>query len=302
MAAKPTDEAHQGETLKYQTWVLKVLIHCEGCKKRVRKILQGIDGVYRTEVDSLQHKVTVTGNVDAETLIKRLSRSGKLVELWPEKPVENKKDNSNNKKSGKSNKGGDVNKEKENQKNSEQVADDGGGSNEGCKDDAGEDSDKGGHSDECEEGGGGGEGGKKKKKKKKKKNKGENGGSGTGSSSAPNNNGGGEESSKVDAIVPSNLASSVAHKDLISPPIQHAYPYPHPHMYYSPPPAYGLSYNTAYPISSASYYVGAPIMPMHAYTTAYSRMPPPPPPSDPIMHYGDDEEEYYEGGGYCSIM
>ncbi|CAJ1878550.1 unnamed protein product [Sphenostylis stenocarpa] len=291
MAAKPSEEAPQGETLKYQTWVLKVLIHCEGCKKRVKKILQGIDGVYTTEVDSLQHKVTVTGNVDAETLIKRLSRSGRLVELWPEKPPEKK----DNKKSGKLNKGGDVNKEKEDQKNGEPGAD--GGSNEGAKDGAGEDSDKEEQGDECEEGGGGGEGGKKKRKKKKKSNKGEN----AGSASAPPKSGeGGGEISEVDALVPSNLAISMAPKDLISPPIQHAYPYPH--VYYSPPPppAYGLSYNTAYPISSASYYVGAPVMPMHAYTTPYSRLPPPPPPSDPIKHYGDEDE--YEGGGYCSIM
>ncbi|KAK7396872.1 hypothetical protein VNO78_18034 [Psophocarpus tetragonolobus] len=291
MAPKPAEEAPQGETLEYQTWALKVLIHCEGCKRRVKKILQGIDGVYKTEVDSLQHKVTVTGNVDAETLIKRLSRSGKLVELWPEKPPEKK----DNKKSGKSNKGGDANKGKENQKNSEPVGD--GGSNKGSKDaPGGEDSEKEGHSDECEEGGGGGEGSKKKKKKKKKKNKGENGDS---ASAAPNNGGGGEEISKVDAIVPSNLATSAATKDLIKPPIQHAYPYPH--VYYSPPPAYGLSYNTAYPISSASYYVGAPVVPMHAYTSPYSIMPPPPPPSNPIKYYGDDEDEY-EGGGYCSIM
>ncbi|XP_027352412.1 heavy metal-associated isoprenylated plant protein 36-like [Abrus precatorius] len=282
MAAKPTEEALHGETLKYQTWVLKVLIHCDGCKKRVKKILQGIDGVYTTEVDSRQNKVTVTGNVDAETLIKKLSRSGKLVELWPEKPAEKK----DNKKSGKSKGGGDVNKDKEDQKNSEPVPD--GGFNEDCVDAAGEDSDKEGG---CEEGNGGGEGGQKKKKKKKKKKKVENG------VSAPNN-GGGEEVSKVDALVPSNLASSLAPKDLISPPIQHAYPYPP--VYYSTPPAYGLSYNTAYPISSASYYVGAPTMPMHGYTTAYSRMPPPPPPSDPIKLYGDDEDEYE--GGYCSIM
>ncbi|TKY61798.1 Heavy metal-associated isoprenylated plant protein 26 [Spatholobus suberectus] len=291
MAAKPAEEAHQGETLKYQTWVLKVLIHCEGCKRRVKKILQGIDGVYTTEVDSLQHKVTVTGNVDAETLIKRLSRSGKLVELWPQKPAE-KKDNKKSRKSKGG--GGDVNKEKEDQKNGEPVVADG-DSNEDCKDAAGEDYDIEGHSDECEEGNGGGEGGKKKKKKKKKKNKGENGGS------APPNNGGGEENtqiSKVDALILSNLATSVAPRDLISPPIQHAYPYPQ--VYYSPPPAYELSYNTTYPISSSSYYVGAPIMPMHAYTTAYSRFAPPPPPSDPIKHHGDEEDEYE--GGYCSIM
>ena len=250
-------------------------------------------GVYTTEVNSLLHKVTVTGNVDAETLIKRLSRSGRVVELWPEKPPEKK----DNQKSGKSNKGGagDANKEKEDQKNSEPDSD-GGGSNEGSKDAPGEDSDKEGHSYECEEGGGGGEGGKKKKKKKKKKNKGENGGS---ASATPNNNGGGEEISKVEALVPSNLDTSFTPKDLISPPIQHAYPYP-PQVYYPPPPAYGLSYNTAYPVSStASYYVGAPIMPMHAYTTPYSRLPPPPPPSDPIKHYVEDE---YESDGYCSIM
>ncbi|KAL9332246.1 hypothetical protein ACSQ67_001856 [Phaseolus vulgaris] len=291
MAAKPAEEGPQGETLKYQTWVLKVLIHCDGCKKRVKKILQGVDGVYKTEVDSLQHKVTVTGNVDAETLIKRLSRSGRIVELWPEKPAEKK----GNKKSGKPNKGGDVNKEKEDQKNGEPGAD--GGSNEGSKDGGGEDSDKEEHGDECEEGGGGEEGGKKKKKKKKKKNKGEN----AGSASAPPKSGeGGGEISKVDALVPSNLDPSMAPKDLVSPPIQQAFPYPH--MYYPPPPpAYGLSYNTTYPIRSDSYYVGSPFMPMHGYTTPYSRLPPPPPPSDPIKHYGGDEDEY-EGGGYCSIM
>lgn len=224
------------------------------------------------------------------------------MELWPEKPPEKK----DNKKSGKSKGGGgDVNKEKQDQKSSEPEPDADDGFSEGCKDTPGEDSDKESHSDECEEGGGGSggggggggsEGGKKKKKKKKKKNKGENGGS------APPNNGGGEEISKIDALVPSNLATSMDPKDLISPPIQHAYPYPH-HVYYSPPPppAYGLSYNTAYPVSSASYYVGAPITPMHAYNTPYPRLPPPPPPSDPIKHHGDYENEY-EGGGYCSIM
>ncbi|XP_057439296.1 heavy metal-associated isoprenylated plant protein 36-like [Lotus japonicus] len=293
MAPKPAEEeAPRGETLKYQTWVLKVLIHCDGCTKRVKKILQGIDGVYTTEIDPRQHKVIVTGNVDAETLIRRLTRSGKSVELWPELPAEKK-----DKKLEKS-KGGDTkNKEKENQKNSEPVGD--GGSNEDCIDAAGEDSD---HCDDdvCGDAsgsGGGGEGGKKKKKKKKKKNKGENGGS------APPNNGGGKEISTVDAPVPQSIVATP--KDLITgPPIQHVYPYPH--MYYSPPPppapAYGLSYNTSYPVSSASYSVGAPmVMPMHAYSAAYPPLPPPPPPSDPIKHYGDDDDDEYQGG-FCSIM
>ncbi|XP_058077023.1 heavy metal-associated isoprenylated plant protein 35-like [Magnolia sinica] len=73
------------ETLKYQTWVLKVSIHCEGCKKKVRKVLKDIEGVYATSIDSVQNKVTVTGNVDSETLIKKLLKTGKHAELWPEK-------------------------------------------------------------------------------------------------------------------------------------------------------------------------------------------------------------------------
>lgn len=68
-----------------QTWVLKVSIHCEGCKRKVKKVLQSIDGVYTTTIDSKQQKVTVTGNVKAETLIKKLVKTGKHAEIWPGK-------------------------------------------------------------------------------------------------------------------------------------------------------------------------------------------------------------------------
>lgn len=70
------------EVLKAQTLVLKVHIHCEGCKKKVKRVLQRIEGVYTTTVDSAQQKVTVTGNVDSETLIKKLLKNGKHAELW----------------------------------------------------------------------------------------------------------------------------------------------------------------------------------------------------------------------------
>lgn len=70
------------EILKAKTWVLKVHIHCEGCKKKVKKVLQSVEGVYTTVVDSAQQKVTVTGNVDSDILIKKLLKSGKHAELW----------------------------------------------------------------------------------------------------------------------------------------------------------------------------------------------------------------------------
>ncbi|OIW13359.1 hypothetical protein TanjilG_02879 [Lupinus angustifolius] len=285
MARKPVEEALPRETLKYQTWVLRVLIHCDGCKKKVKKVLQGIDGVYTTYVDSGQHKVTVTGNVDAEILIKKLERTGKFAELWPEIKPPEKKDN---KKSAKSKGGGKM--------NTEPIGD--GGSN----DVPHEELNKQGHSDECKDRGDGSGGGGDSDKKNKNKNKNKNNSS-RNDDSAPPNNGGGEISSKVDAgQVPSSLATSVASMEIIGPHIQHGYSYPQ--MYYSPhapTSAYGLSYNTAYPVSNASYYVAAPIMPMHAYNTPYPCLPPPP--SDPIKHYGyddDDDDDEYEGG--CSIM
>ncbi|CAI8615087.1 unnamed protein product [Vicia faba] len=290
----PPDHHHQqlppaSETLKYQTWVLKVLIHCDGCTKRIKKILQGIEGVYTTEVDSMQHKVTVTGNVEAETLIKKLSRSGKSVELWPEKPPE-KKDKKPSTKS------------KEDQKNGTEPVGESGHDHEDCIDDVGDD---GGEEDSNHNDGdtGGGdnksEGGAKKKKKKKKNRSGS-------VTSVPLNNDGGEK-----VII--STEKIVSPNEIIVPPVlqqQRGYgynnPYP-PHMYYShtplahAPPPYGLSYNTSYPVNTTSgYYVGGSIMPMHAN---YSRAPPPPPPpSGPINNYGyhHDHDEYE--GGYCSIM
>ncbi|KAL5566008.1 hypothetical protein UlMin_029172 [Ulmus minor] len=87
--------------LKYKTWVLKVSIHCEGCKRKVKKILQNIDGVYTTNIDLRQQRVTVTGNVEAETLIKKLTKTGKHAELWPEKPESGKKKKGKGKGKGK---------------------------------------------------------------------------------------------------------------------------------------------------------------------------------------------------------
>ncbi|KAK4796366.1 hypothetical protein SAY86_028692 [Trapa natans] len=70
------------ETLKIQTYVLKVNIHCDGCKQKVKKVLQKIDGVFTTKIDSEQGKVTVSGIVDPALLIKKLTKSGKHAEIW----------------------------------------------------------------------------------------------------------------------------------------------------------------------------------------------------------------------------
>ncbi|KAI9088566.1 hypothetical protein K1719_029680 [Acacia pycnantha] len=83
--------------LKIQTCVLKVNIHCDGCKQKVKKLLQKIEGVYQVQLDAEQQKVTVSGCVDSETLIKKLVRAGKYAELWSsQKTNQNQKQNNNN--------------------------------------------------------------------------------------------------------------------------------------------------------------------------------------------------------------
>ncbi|CAN6200229.1 unnamed protein product [Urochloa humidicola] len=73
----------EAEPLQYTTTVLRVSIHCEGCKKKVKKVLHNIEGVYKVTVDAAQHKVTVTGSLGADALIKRLNKAGKQAALWP---------------------------------------------------------------------------------------------------------------------------------------------------------------------------------------------------------------------------
>lgn len=51
--------------------------------------------MYKVEVDAQQNKVTVTGNVDSDVLIKRLLKSGKHAQLSPEKKNAKKDGNIN---------------------------------------------------------------------------------------------------------------------------------------------------------------------------------------------------------------
>ncbi|KAM7280172.1 hypothetical protein ACFE04_007306 [Oxalis oulophora] len=90
MAANPpvkvaeATELDVEENKEYKTWVLRVSIHCEGCKRKVKKILANIPGVYKIDIDLRQQMVTVTGNVEADTLISKLvMKTGKHASLLP---------------------------------------------------------------------------------------------------------------------------------------------------------------------------------------------------------------------------
>ncbi|RDX67781.1 Heavy metal-associated isoprenylated plant protein 36, partial [Mucuna pruriens] len=93
MAATETKVEEQGEVepLPCKTVLLRVSIHCQGCKRKVDKILRAIHGVYDVDIDLRQQKVAVAGNVNGEMLIKKLTKAGKHAELWPEKAESKKK-------------------------------------------------------------------------------------------------------------------------------------------------------------------------------------------------------------------
>ncbi|KAG2654087.1 heavy metal-associated isoprenylated plant protein 20-like [Panicum virgatum] len=64
---------------------LRVRIDCERCEREVKKALSGMRGVHHVEVNRLQQKVTVTGEVDPLAVLRRAQSTGKKAEPWPQK-------------------------------------------------------------------------------------------------------------------------------------------------------------------------------------------------------------------------
>ncbi|XP_074308338.1 uncharacterized protein LOC141643195 [Silene latifolia] len=78
-------QQQQQVVLNIETWVLKVNVNCEGCRRKVKKILTKIEGVFSVNIDAEQQRVIVKGVVDPSTLIKKLLKSGKQAELYSQK-------------------------------------------------------------------------------------------------------------------------------------------------------------------------------------------------------------------------
>ncbi|KAJ7555048.1 hypothetical protein O6H91_05G020000 [Diphasiastrum complanatum] len=85
--AEPPKEAPPPEV---KTIILRVMMHCEGCARKVKDVLRKIPGVQEVNVDFKEQKVTVKGNMDANTVLQKASKTGKQVELWPAPPEEPK--------------------------------------------------------------------------------------------------------------------------------------------------------------------------------------------------------------------
>ncbi|KAF8377271.1 hypothetical protein HHK36_030646 [Tetracentron sinense] len=69
-----------------QTVELKVRMDCEGCELKVKKTLSSLSGVKSVDINRKQQKVTVTGYVDANKVLKKAKSTGKKAEIWPYVP------------------------------------------------------------------------------------------------------------------------------------------------------------------------------------------------------------------------
>lgn len=123
--------------VKIQTHVLRVNIHCDGCKHKVKKLLQKIEGVYSVAIDVDNHKVTVTGSVDSETLIRKLTRGGKHAELWSHQKGGSGNNNQGHKGGSSSNNNQQKQQQQQQQKQAANVSKEGNGKGSGGQKDQG---------------------------------------------------------------------------------------------------------------------------------------------------------------------
>ncbi|XP_022773866.1 heavy metal-associated isoprenylated plant protein 23-like [Durio zibethinus] len=69
-----------------QTVELKVRMDCDGCELKVKKALSSLSGVKSVIINRKQQKVTVTGYVEANKVLKKAKSTGKKAEIWPYVP------------------------------------------------------------------------------------------------------------------------------------------------------------------------------------------------------------------------
>ncbi|OWM70346.1 hypothetical protein CDL15_Pgr004483 [Punica granatum] len=59
---------------------------CDGCERRVKHAVSSMKGVKTVQVSRKQSRVTVSGFVDPNKVLKRVRSTGKRAELWPYVP------------------------------------------------------------------------------------------------------------------------------------------------------------------------------------------------------------------------
>ncbi|KAF7031398.1 hypothetical protein CFC21_042735 [Triticum aestivum] len=68
----------------WQVVELKVGMHCDRCIKSIKKAIKTIDDMESYQLEKETNKVTVTGNITPEEVVKALQKIGKTVTYWGE--------------------------------------------------------------------------------------------------------------------------------------------------------------------------------------------------------------------------
>ncbi|KAI3936803.1 hypothetical protein MKW98_021665 [Papaver atlanticum] len=66
-----------------QTVEIKVKMDCDGCERRVKNSVSNMKGVRSVDVNRKQSKVTVSGYVEPNKVLKKVQSTGKKAEFWP---------------------------------------------------------------------------------------------------------------------------------------------------------------------------------------------------------------------------
>ncbi|GAY62224.1 hypothetical protein WN944_023607 [Citrus x changshan-huyou] len=77
---------HKKKKKQLQTVDLKVRMDCDGCELKVKNAVSSLSGVKSVEINRKQQKVSVTGYVEANKVLKKAKSTGKRAEIWPYVP------------------------------------------------------------------------------------------------------------------------------------------------------------------------------------------------------------------------
>ncbi|KAJ7954202.1 Heavy metal-associated isoprenylated plant protein [Quillaja saponaria] len=69
-----------------QTVEIKVKMDCDGCERRVKNSVSNMKGAKSVDVNRKQSRVTVTGYVEPNKVLKKVQSTGKKAEFWPYVP------------------------------------------------------------------------------------------------------------------------------------------------------------------------------------------------------------------------
>ncbi|KNA18939.1 hypothetical protein SOVF_066130 [Spinacia oleracea] len=68
---------------------LKVGLHCDECIKKILKAIKKIQDIETYNIDTQLNKVTVTGNVTEEEVIRVIHKIGKTATTWDDRQQSN---------------------------------------------------------------------------------------------------------------------------------------------------------------------------------------------------------------------